>query len=449
MAINAYIPRAGVVLDVLLEDYGDGTTGTLHTIECVPRSVEIERNDHRSADTFSLDLDYQTFPFDPRAIRSIRVSILLGDVGDPTGQLTDADGSAMAFIGFVDVPEVKMDAGGSVVSLSGRDYTGPFLDTPWSGLAIDVARSLGDVVDGIVSTVPGTEGVRVGYSMGAEALVMADVIGRPKFAAQAGDDTWTVLCDLCGRAGLIPVITLDMLLILTPADFGVSRQTFLGSDTFAPNRARFEYGSKVGNLSSLAFKRDASEAKTKQVEVRAFNEATRTTLIATWPTSPVITRRKVSTEGKVTTEAAPIIPYYVTGSYTQASLTDLAKSVYTRAARQQIEARIVSRDMRDLDGADIVQIGNGDRITVTIGSALASSIAGMATSEAVLFLQRGPAPLDANTAQALVAAVKSAEGLAREFYVSKAKHKWSCDAGDGGGYTFEAVLINTVGLEVA
>ena len=57
MSINAFIPRAGVVLDVLLEDYGDGTTGTLHTIECVPRSVEIERNDHRSADTFSLDLD--------------------------------------------------------------------------------------------------------------------------------------------------------------------------------------------------------------------------------------------------------------------------------------------------------------------------------------------------------------------------------------------------------
>lgn len=448
MAINAFIPRAGVVLDVLLEDYGDGTTGTLHTIECVPRSVEIERNDHRSADTFSLDLDYQLFPFDPRAVRSVRVRVLLGDVGSPSGALPNDD-AYMACIGFADDAEVKMDGGGAVVTLSGRDYTGPFLDTPWSGAAIDVARSLGDVVAEIVASVPGASGINVGYSMGAEALVMADIVGRAKFATQAGDDTWTVLCDLCGRAGLIPVITLDMLLILTPADFGVNRADFLGTGTMGPNRARFEYGSKVGNLSSLSFKRDASEWKTKQVEVRAFNEKTRTTLTATWPTSPVVTRRKVSTEGKVTTEAAPIIPYYVSGSYTQAALTDLAKSVYTRAARQQIEARITSRDMRDLDGADIVQIGNGDRITVTIGSALASSIAGMATSEAVLYLQRGPAPLDASTAAALVAAVKSAEGLAREFYVSKAKHRWSADAGDSGGYTFEAVLINTVGLEAS
>lgn len=448
MSINAYIPRAGVILDVLLEDYGDGTTGTLHTIECVPRRVEVKRNDHRTADTFSLDLDYQTFPFDPRALRSVRVRVLLGDVGDPGGTLTN-DAEYMAFIGFVDVSEVKMDAGGSVVTLSGRDYTGPFLDTPWSGATIDVARSLGDVVADVVASVPGADGINVGYSMGAEALVMADVLGRTKFAAQANDDTWTVLCDLCGRAGLIPVITLDLLLILTPADFGVNRADFLGTGTMGPNRARFEYGSKVGNLSSLAFKRDATEAKTKQVEVRAFDEKTRTTQTARWPVSPVITRRKVSAEGKVTTEAAPILPYYTSGSYTAAALSDLAKSVYTRAARQQIEARIESRDMRDLDGADVVQIGNGDRITVTIGTALASSIAGMATSEAVLFLQRGPAPLDANTALALVSAVKSGEGLAREFYVSEARHVWSADAGDLGGYTFTATLINTVGMEAA
>jgi len=49
-------PRAGVILDVLLEDYGNGSQGEVHTIEVVPRSVTIERNDHRTADTFEATL---------------------------------------------------------------------------------------------------------------------------------------------------------------------------------------------------------------------------------------------------------------------------------------------------------------------------------------------------------------------------------------------------------
>lgn len=432
-------PRCGVVLDALLEDFGDGSSGQVVTVEAVPRMAEIRRNDHRSADTVRIELDASRFPFDPRALRSVRVRVLLGDVGSPDGRLAIDDARFMAFIGFVDVPELKMSAAGAVVSLEGRDYTGVFLDTRWSGAAIDIARPLGDVIAEIVGSVPGTDGLVIGYSRGAESLDLPTVIGRTKFSAQSDDDVWTLLCDLCGRAGLIPVIELDMLLILTPADFGVDRATFLSSETFAPNKATFRYGE---NLVSLRYKRSFIESKSKQVEVRCFDETSRRTTIVRYPEQPLVTRRKVGADGKVTTETAPILPWYVSGAHTEADLLAVAERIYTEAARQQVEIELETREMRDLDDqVDVPILGNGDRVRVTLGDGLASGIAGMSRAEAVAFLTRGRDPMTEATASAIVDACARAEKLAVEFYLREAVHKWTHD----DGYTFSATLINYVG----
>lgn len=436
--MDAYYPRAIAVLDVLLEDFSDGSGSELPAVEAVPRTVEVRCNDHRTADTFRLELDYRDFPFDPRMLRAIHVRIFMGDVEDPAAELT-ADDKFWRFAGFVDVPRTQLQDGGEVVTLEGRDYTGPFLDTRWSGAAIDVTGSLSDVVRGIVGTVEGTEGLEIGFSQGAAELVLADLIGRTKFSARAGDDVWTVLVDLCGRAGLIPVIQLDMLLVLKAEDFGVSRQDFMSSGTFTPQKAAFLYGE---NLTRLEFRRNFVEARTMQIEVRAWDEAKRTARSARFPSDPIIAKKRVSTKGKVTEVAAPILPYFVSGSYTDKALAELAESIYTEAARQQVEGTLETREMVDLDGsADLPGLANGDRITVTLGTALLADIAGMSEAEAVSFLTGGTNPMDPAVAKSIVTAFTRAQKLAVEFYVREATHKWSRD----DGYALTVDFINFVG----
>ncbi|MCI0347512.1 MAG: hypothetical protein L0221_19075, partial [Chloroflexi bacterium] len=373
---HAYYPRAGVILDALFEDFGDGSGETKKTIEARPRAVELRRNDHRTADTFRVELDFRDFPLDPRTLRSVRVRVLLGDVEDPAAELPADEDRFRAFVGFVDVPETTLQEGGEVVTLEGRDYTAVFLDFVWSGVnndgkAIAVNRPLSQVVDDIVATVPGASGVTVVYANGADGLVLADFIGRTKFSAQDGDDAWTVLVDLCGRAGLIPVFVLDELRILDAAAVQ------------AGHDATFLYGE---NLVSLRYKRKFNEARTRQVKVVCWDEQKRTSREALYPTSPILTKKKVDAEGKVTTEAAPILPFYVAGAFTDQALADLAERIYNEAAREQVEGELESREMRDLDDqVDLPLLGNGDRIRLTLGTSLLANIAGMSESEAIQF----------------------------------------------------------------
>lgn len=433
MSVATY-PRCVVLLDVLMEDYGTGT-GQSYAIEVIPRSVDIVRNDHRTADTARITLDLRDFPFDPRTFQSARVRVLLGDTRDPLGTLALTDA---CFVGFVDTPETARGEGGDTVTLECRDYTGVLLDQKWDGSAIDVTLPLQTVVDEILAAVPGAVGLTVGYSMGAAATVLATVIGRPKFAAQSGDDVWTVLCDLCGRAGLIPVFELDLLLILTPADFGVDRATFVTTSAIKPVAASFSYGR---DLSRLGYRRRFKEARSVQVEVRAYDPTKRVTLIASYPPVPTVIKRKVSTTGKVSTTNAPILPYYVTGAYTPVALAAKAQSIWSEAARQEIELDFETAELWTVEGVAVPSIGNGTRLTVTTANSIATAVEGESAGEAVARLTTGDRALAADVAAAFVASLAGANNLTVQFYCKSATHSWSREQ----GYRCTMTAINYVG----
>lgn len=427
-------PRCTVLLDVLMEDYGTGT-GLSYAIEAIPRSVEITRNDHRTADTARIELDFRDFPFDPRTFQSCRVRILLGDARTAAGALTLADAR---FIGFVDVPSTTRSEGGDTVSLECRDYTGVFLDQRWDGSAVDVSLPLGDVIEGIVGVVPGASGLSVSYSIGANATLLAAILGRPKFAPQAGDDVWTVIADICGRAGLIPVFELDLLLILTPADFGVDRTTFMATSVIKPIAATFQYGRDIVRL---GYRRKFKEARSVQVEVRAYDETKRLTLFASYPPAPMVLKRTVSTSGAVKSTLAPILPWYVSGAYTPASLASLAQSIWTEAARQEIEIDLETREMWTIEGVAVPSLGNGSRLTVTVGTTIATLIEGESAGAAVARLITGDRALAADVAAAFVASLGVADALTVRFYLQSATHSWSRE----NGYSCSMSAINFVG----
>lgn len=431
-------PTCLVVLDVLMEDWGAGTSDS-YQIAAVPLEVEVLRNDHRTPDTATVTLDLRDFPFDARAFRSCRVKVMLGDVGAPDGALSEDDGQ---FIGFVDTPRVTRSEDGDRVVLECRDYTGCFLDHRWTAGAIAIDRPLHEVVEAIVAEVPGTDDLpngQIGYSAGVRDVVLSDLLGRRAWCPQPKDDAWTILCDMLGRAGLIPVFVVDYLYILTPADFGVDRLT--SQTTLTPVTCTLAYGRDVR---TLGYVRRFKEARTVQVEVRAYDEATRKTTTARYPVAPIVTKKRISTQGKVTEDAAPILPYYVSGAYTTAALTDLAQRVYQEAARQEIEVTAETSELRDADGVSLPTVGNGARLTIDITAHITTDIAGLSTAEAVARLTTGTRALPLDVATAFVASVQAANYLAVQFYVKEARHKWSRD----DGYSLSMTAINYVGGSV-
>lgn len=427
MALDYSYPRAYVTLTTLDEDWGAGTA-TDHTFGVDPREVEIERNDSRTADTCKVTLDMRDFPMDPRTVRSCAVTVFLANVATPTALPTDDDG---AFFGFLDAPESTRNEYGASVALECRDCTGLFIDHQWSGGMIDVSKPLGDVIAGILAEVPGADGIRVGFSDGANNAIVAQSIGRSKFAPQKDDSAWTVLTEICGKVGLIPVFELNLLLILDPSDFGVSRQTFLATDELEPTREAFTYGV---DLADLTIRRSFREARQTQIEIRCWDPVARKATTARYPTAPVTTRKRVGADNKITTYAAPILPYYVTGTYTGPDLAALAERIYTQAAREEIEITASTRRM-------VPQLGNGARVTITISPDLTTDIAGLSPGEAIAALTTGPRALAADVAQAFVGGAQMANNLAVEFYARSVKHRWSRE----DGYTCEMTLINLLG----
>lgn len=424
MQARTYYPRCRVVLELLLEDFADGASSELHHVDLVPRSVLVRRNSHREADTFRVELDYRDFPFDPRALRQVRVAVSLGHVSGPDSELGEED---LVCLGLVDEPESQLSEGGERVQLEGRDFTGLLLDHTWGGAALDVQRPLSAVVDSLLEATPGAAGLLREYTNGADALVLADILGRTKWApASEQDDAWTVLADLVAVAGLYPVVELDTLHIRKAGQY--QRRS-----------VSMRYGA---NLSRLTFRRRFNGHQTRQVRVVSWDEVAGESRAATWPREPVVLRQKIGADGRVSTDKAPVIDYFVTGSYGTDELELVAESIYEEAARQQVQGSLETHDLTDLEGAeDLSKVANGDQVVVRLGKAFTSSVEHLRHHEAVDALTRGSDAMIPSVAEALVTAMELAESEAVAFYIERATHRWSRE----DGYSLEATFINFVG----
>jgi hypothetical protein len=411
--MKATYPRALIELDVLFDDLGAGNSEEMKSFLVIPRDVEIERNHHREADTFKATLDWLDFPIDPRTARSIRVVVWMGDVGSPEAELTLESERFQAFVGYVDEPETSLEDGGETVHLGGRDYTCLFLDHVWSGRSINITVPLQQVVSDIIGEVPGAQGIFVEFADGSELVRVSEALGKTKYTPQAKDDAWTVLVEICGFVGLIPVIDLDRLVIRTPRQ--VEQRSMVAM-----------YGR---DLSRLVFRRKFNEVRTQQVVVRCWDAQNAVSRLAKYPPTPIITRKKVGANGKVTTETAPQISWYVQGAFSEAQLSEIAQAIYEDVARDQVDGTLETAEMRDANGTELWLLANGDRVDVRLGAGDYASILAMSDSEALASLTSGPRGMKPDVAKALIAAQRRAEKLATLFYVRRARHSWSRDDG--------------------
>jgi hypothetical protein len=136
-------------LRILPEDFGLSSNAAAHAttkVNVQVRDVVVSRNDYKTADTFTAEIDYKSFPFDPRIIRACGVVIYMQDMGSiynqDTGKVNiiipggpsvgDPNISNAVFIGFVDENEIVFDDAGRKVLLSGRDTTALLIDQKYT-----------------------------------------------------------------------------------------------------------------------------------------------------------------------------------------------------------------------------------------------------------------------------------------------------------------------------
>jgi len=421
----AYYPRARVLLEVLLEDFGDGSSSDLHSLDIVPLSAEVDRNDHREADSARIELAYRDLPLDPRAARAMTAYVFMGDVGAPDLDVPMDDANYRVFVGQVDLPETTLEDGGETVSLECRDFTSLFLDHKWRG-SIDIDRDLVSIIEDIVASVPGASGLQRQYEYHSWATTPSAVLGRTLWVPGKGEDAWTVLTSLLGALGMLPVVELDVLRITTLENLGQRRAALLYGD----------------NISRLVFRRNFQETSTSRVVATTWDEQAREARTASYPSDPAI-RKRLGLDG-IATVSEPQVLLQLMGSYTETQLEDIARETWLEMARGQVEGELETKELRDGDDqVDLWQLAAGDTLLVTLGKGDPSFFASMSESEAVAWLTAGSRGLDQGAAQALVASWRQAEELGSLFYVVRASHRWRLEE----GYSLTVEFATLIGGE--
>ncbi len=415
-----YYPRCRARLGILLHDSSEA-----HWVEVTPSEVTVENNTHREADTVRLTVPFSAFPLDVRLVRSVWIGVWIGDVEDAAGSMGLDDTRFLAFIGYADEPKTEQGAGGEWVTMTGRDYTGLFLDTPWPGGWLDIQRPLSSVIDEILSLVPGAQGMQVTFADGSDNLDLSAQLGRTIWTPEDGDDLWTVLVTLLGQVALLPVIRRDTLRIETAATFGAQRAAF-----------------SVGvNVLELSMRRALHRRANAAVEVIAYDPTTLGVVTVTYPDGEAGSS-VVAADGTTVTVPATKVPYTVTGTYSRSDLQAMAERIYTQEVQQAVEGSLRTQDLWDEDEAvRLPLLGNGDSLVIRQVDRLGTSIRGMSASEAMAYLTGKPDPLDEGAARALVESRDDAEALAIRFYVKSARHSWS----QRRGYELAVDFLNFVG----
>lgn len=379
-----------MTLRVLWEDFNIKSKAELQQVYTLPilaQRLNVNINDYTQADTFDCEIDYKTFPFDPRLVRACGVTIHMEDrkrifKDDNTLNLIEPTPENTIFQGFVDEETVQLSEDSRSVRFEGRDFTALLIDTPLiRKTPLDVSQPLDKVLQTLLSEVKSVQEIKIDNRTGQDLPILKSYyqgFGEPLAGhknLKDRDTYWEVIQDLVVKAGLIAFIELDKLVIATP------RTVY--------NKAaavRFIYGR---NLNSLEFKRKLGRQKGFNVAVRSLNLSSKEVLISKIPieASPdfvaktgipakEITIPQVSPNGeKGEDKPAPYITFRVADVASKAALTTIAENIFEEMSRQQLDGSLSTRDMcAYTDGGNGVNPAEFDLLKLRIGSPLRLSI---------------------------------------------------------------------------
>lgn len=263
--MSIYYPRSAVKLRILPEDFKLTSDASLQSpIELIvqAKKITITGNDYKTADTFTLSIDYKNFPFDPRTIRACGVAIYMQNMAQGALDLIPSNDNAV-FAGFVDTETILLDDASQEVNFEGRDFTALLIDQKYAiNKPISEQKPLDVAISEFLSQVPALQNVniinRTGDvlpSLGIFYPGHADPLNGQR-NPNSKESYWSMIQDACNRAGIICFMQLNNLILTTPKN----QATTTGDDI------RFIYGK---NLKKLELKRKLGRLKNINIQVRS------------------------------------------------------------------------------------------------------------------------------------------------------------------------------------
>ena len=386
--MSYWFPQGAATLKVVWEDFGnkvDPLPKQTYTISVVPKRVRVDINSYTEADTFDMDVDYKTFPFDPRGIRSCQVSIhmqnmekLTGSDGKPVIIAPSKDNAI--FLGFADVSKMNLDETSRTVNLTGRDYTGLYIDQIWPGETVALTLPVDRVIASIIGRLKATGDITVDNRTGSPVLPILAAF-YPDFGALSGkrnarkkETYWDVIQDICAKAGLISYIELDKLVITKPRTLYNDQAT-----------AAMAYGK---NLKNLEITRNFGKQKGFNIVVRSIIGKTVETVeipkdSKTLPGAgdyirlPKQTTNGAQIDPNQEEAIAPVIAFSVANVRDRSHLISIGEGIFEEMSRQQLEGRFSTSDMQaplnsdrpllgDAQCFDLLKLRNGSPIQISI-----------------------------------------------------------------------------------
>ncbi len=338
-------------------------------------------NDYTKADTFDAEIDYKNFPFDPRTIRAIGVTVHMEDreaifKRDNRLDLLVPSPENTLFTGFADEESIDFDDTSRTVRFEGRDFTSLLIDQPYNGKAIDTGTPLQTVIQQILDALPEgmAENITIDNRTGSPLPTIAKF--APDFSAlgksrsgKKKEFVWDVIQDLVQKAALIAYIELDKLVISKP-------RVLYGNQT----PTQFVYGI---NLRSLSFKRKVGRQKGINIVVRSLHPEKKTLLEAkipeeatkVWSDSIGVPQARVriptlksdGNPGKP--QDAPFMSFSIPNVVNKDQLISIGEGIYEEIGRQQLEGSLETKDMCTIqDGVevDLLKLRNGTPISIEI-----------------------------------------------------------------------------------
>lgn len=367
----------------------------------LPRSVSIERNGFRTADTCSIELDYADVPFDPRLVRAAFVEVVVGSVSSEDFEAgfrgeTNARGVSRSvaqqqpggsvastvtrFAGVVDEWDIDFNSDGFAVMVECRDLTALMSDTPLpTGVSIDLTKPLDEGVRDFLAQFPATRGLPVRFAVPAPSPIPVPAAaippqrrarrGRVVRQARTGDQKmkiWDHITDVCVAAGIIPIVK-DYVLILEQPRTAFSQG----------NPSVLVYGR---NISKLQFARKLGGVKVPTIEIRSYDPSIGRTRWARWPqagnvtsgiigvSDPPTSPQRVNDPGVSGAEPDEKIQTYVIRALSDPTqLTRVAQSTFEQIGRQEMQGNFETNDLTSWDSPvdfDLLRLSAGDAVAI-------------------------------------------------------------------------------------
>ena len=360
--MSYYFPQAAIKLRILPEDFrlvSDATLQTPFEVFVIAKDLTVDIGDHKTSDSFTAELEYKSFPFDPRSIRSCGVVIYMQDMGSirkPDGSLNTLIPSPdnAVFAGYVDKDTVTFNDASRSVKFAGRDFSSLLIDQKYKENApISQSEPLDVTITRFLQVFPATREIKVVNRTGKDTLpTLAEFYkGFDNLLAGARnvgthESYWDIIQDMVHKAGLISYFDLDQLIITTPRNlYDSSRDLKI---IYGKNVKEMSWERKLGRFKGfniLVRSRSGKEVVEAKIPVEAEQ---------TWCDSFGIPKEEVKLavlkpDGTIDTNTAarqaPYIAFPIAGINNKEALIQIGQSVFEDYSRQQLEGKIETVEM--------------------------------------------------------------------------------------------------------